>query len=299
MLSGRLHVVDQQEIIMFPLRLTFWIILVEAALVVTGSLAQELGFADAPLRRGEAGFRALYTVDRDGLKAEYLVAAPGMISSATPEWSHDGKMVAFDAVTEIDDVTNSQLFVYAIEGPFKGPVRALGYGNTPSWSPDDRQIAFMLNGGNPLAATAGVWLMDADGSNRRWLCEGFYPRWSPDGKRLCCHAWLEDGTASLFVVDVATGVRRALFPPGGWELQNYGGTWSPDGNQIVFVGAWRGKDHLATVDVGANTIHVLYTNEDRARELFGPPAWSPDGRQIIFGIQQKGGGPRQWWKSYL
>ncbi len=157
----------------------------------------------------------------------------------------------------------------------------------------------MLNGGNPIAAAAGVWLMNSDGSNRRWFSEGFYPRWSPDGKYLCCHAWLENGTASLFVVDVATGTRRALFEPGGWELQNYGGTWSPSGKEVVFVGAWRGKDHLAIINVADRQIRTLYTNEDASRVLFGPPAWSPDGRQVIFGMQQKGEGPRQWWKSYL
>ncbi len=109
---------------MRQLHLALGMVLVATGFAETMSYGQELGFADAPLRRGETGFRALYTVDQDGLRAKYLVAAPGMISSATPEWSHDGKMVAFDAVADIDDVTKSELFVYAVEGPFKGPVRA-------------------------------------------------------------------------------------------------------------------------------------------------------------------------------
>jgi Tol biopolymer transport system component len=223
-----------------------------------------------------------------------------MISSATPDWSHDGRLVAFDAVKRIDDVTNSRVFVYALEGPFKGLVMDLGYGNTPSWSPDDRKIAFMLNSGNPLNARGGVWVMNADGTGRRWIGEGFYPRWSPDGKRLCCHAWLADGTDNLFVIDGA-GEERALLQSGGWRLRNYGGTWSPDGQRIVFVGSQGGKDHLATVNASGadDSIRILYTDEESGRELFGPPAWSPDGRQIIFGIQQTTSGPRQWWKSYL
>src|SRR5688500_6324652 len=122
-------------------------------------LAEEALFAEGPLRRDEEGFRALYTIARDGTRPRYLVAAPGMISSATPAWSHDGKMVAFDGVPAPDQVRQSRIFVYALEGPFKGPVRDLGYGNTPSWSPDDRQIAFMLNSGTPIGAAEGIWLM--------------------------------------------------------------------------------------------------------------------------------------------
>ena len=108
---------------------------------------------DKPLadRRGEEGYRALYTMNRDGSNVELLVAAPGMISTATPEWSHDGKMIACDAVPKVDAVSESHIFVYAVDGPFRGTAKNLGYGNVPTWSPDDRQIAFMLNDGSPAA----------------------------------------------------------------------------------------------------------------------------------------------------
>ena len=201
---------------MWQSRLACSVILAAMALFGKETLADEepggAAFAQGRVRRDEAAFRALYTVNRDGTNAQYLVAAPGMISSGTPAWSHDGKMVAFDALADVDDVCRSQLFVYAVEGPFKGPVRALGYGNTPSWSPDDRRIAFMINDENPLSVRGGVWLMDADGGNRRWLAQGWYPRWSPDGKRLCCHAWLPNGAASLFVIDADHGCEPAAIP---------------------------------------------------------------------------------------
>jgi Tol biopolymer transport system component len=177
----------------------------------------------------------------------------------------------------------------------------LGYGNTPSWSPDDRQIAFMLNPSNPAGARAGIWLMDADGTNRRWITDGFYPRWSPNGKRLCVHAWLTDGTPSLFLIDAATLQVRPILTAAGWTLQEYGGTWSDDSQRIVFVGRKDGKDHLATIDVngGDKSLRILYTNSQSGQELFGPPAWSPDGRQIVFGVQPTPAGPRRWWNSRL
>jgi Tol biopolymer transport system component len=178
----------------------------------------------------------------------------------------------------------------------------LGYGNTPSWSPDDRQIAYMINSSNPIQARGGIWIMNADGTKRRWIAEGWYCRWSPDGKRLCCHGPLGDGRSTLFVVDLATKRERPLLTAEGWSLQNYGGTWSPDGKRVVFVGSYQGNDCLATIGLNGpnDAIRILYTNDDSSQRLVGPPAWSPDGRQIVFAMQPASvEGPRQWWKSYL
>jgi len=258
--------------------------------------------AEGVIRRNDEGFRALYTMNRDGSNVKYLTAAPGMISSATPEWSHDGKMVAFDASPEIDAVVEARVFVAAVDGPFKGLVLDLGYGNTPSWSPDDRQIAYMINSSNPIHARGGTWIMNAEGTKRRWISEGWYCRWSPDGKLLCCHGTLADGRSSLVVVDVATQTERPLLTAEGWHLQDYGGTWSPDGKRIVFVGSYQGNDCLATIGLNGpnDSIHVLYTDDDSSQRLVGPPAWSPDGRQIVFAMQPSSEqGPRRWWKSYL
>ncbi len=283
-----------------------WAALVAVGLVVIAVNADDESpladmFAQGPIRRDEAGFRAVYTVNRDGTNVRYLVAAPGMISTSSPDWAHDGKLIALEGVPGVDETSRAEIFVYAIEGAFKGPIRKLGYGNTPAWSPDDRHIAFMLNGDNPANAAGGVWVMDADGGNRRRLTDGWYPRWSPDGKQLACHAWLENGKASLFIVDVATSAAKPLFTVGGWELGLYGGTWSPAGDRIVFVGTHDGHNQLATIDPnrGEDSIRILYRNEEDGRELFGPPVWSPDGKQVIFGIQQTAAGPRQFWDSYL
>ncbi len=291
---------------MRPSRRAGWAILAAVALVGVAANADDESppadmFAQGPVRRDDPGFRAIYAVNRDGTNVRYLVAAPGIITNMAPDWSHDGKLIAFDGVAAVNDFSRAQIFVYALEGPFKGPVRQLGFGNTPAWSPDDRHIAFMLNGGTPGNARAGVWLMDADGGNRRWLANGWYPRWAPDGKRLVCHDSLKNGKSTLSVVDVATGASRPLFQAGGWELSSFGGTWSPKGDRIVFVGTHDGHSQLATVDPnrGEDSIRVLYRNDEAGRELFGPPVWSPDGKQIIFGMQQTAAGPRQWWDSYL
>ena len=237
-------------------------------------------------RRGENGFRALYTMDRHGSNVEFLVAAPGMISSATPDVSHDGKMVAFDAVAQLEHFAESKIFIYAMEGPFRGEVRDLGYGNVPSWSPDDRRVAFMLNPGNPEDAKGGIWVMNADGSDRKWLCPGWYPSWSPDGKRLCVEAIFEQPNC-LHIYDFDDKTSRKLLGE-KWSVEYSGATWSPDGKQLVFIGKHGGREHLAVADLatGVASIKILYTEKDPQRKLIGPATSSPDGTQIVFAIQE-------------
>jgi hypothetical protein len=52
------------------------------------SLAATASHAD---RHSEPGYRALYKIHPGEPTAQFLYAAPGMISTATPEWSHCGK----------------------------------------------------------------------------------------------------------------------------------------------------------------------------------------------------------------
>jgi Tol biopolymer transport system component len=258
-----------------------------------------LNLVEGSLRRDEEGFRGIYMMNRDGSHVEFLTAAPGMISSADPQWSHDGKMIAFGAVSDIDQPVNGKNYVYALEGPYKGMTCDLGYGNTPAWSADDKQIAYMINNGNAINAKYGAWIMDADGTHRRWVASGWFPRFSPDGNQLVCHGYEGNKAGDLLLVDLKNETSRSLLAKQGWDLTLYGGNWAPDGKRIVFVGTFQGKDRLATIDVKDESIQILYTNDDPSVELYGPPVWSPDGHQIVFVKQEKTTGPRMWWKSYL
>lgn len=241
----------------------------------------------AATRRGEREFRGIYTINPNGSDAEFLVAAPGMISNATPEWSKDGNMIAFDAIPQIDEFQLSHVFVYAVAGPFKGTLKDLGCGNVPTWSPDSRQIAYMLNDGNPCGEQRGVWIMNADGTGRRRIGDGSYIRWAPDGKEICYHGYSPTGEA-LFFYNPETGVTRSILNK--VNIAFGGATWSPDSKKVVFMALVNGKQEVSTIDVDGNpaSLRVLYRETSLDKLLIGPPSWSPDGKTLVLSIQEVG-----------
>ena len=67
----------------------------------------------------------------------------------------------------------------------------VGSGDSPRFSPDDQTIAFVLYPGESSGEPEGVWLMNADGTNRRRLCELAAPFWSPDGTQILLNGLLD------------------------------------------------------------------------------------------------------------
>lgn len=103
---------------------------------------QDAAGLDAISRRSEPRFRPLDSINRDGTDLRMILAAPGMITTGTPQWSHDGKMIVVDSTSETDAVVQSRIWAYGVAGAFRGMIRYLGAGNTPSWSPDGKKIIF-------------------------------------------------------------------------------------------------------------------------------------------------------------
>lgn len=250
-------------------------------------------------RRGERGFRGLYTANRDGTGAELLIAAPGMLVTSDANWSHNGQRVAMNGMPAVDAFGESHLFVYDLEGPNKGRFIDLGYGATPDWSPDDRQIACMVNAANTGGIEGGLWIMNADGSERRRIGNAWWPRWSPDGSLICAHGWDRGGELNVYEPDTG-GVRTVLKAP-GWQLLQWGGEWSPDGERIAFMGSFEGRHHLATIHRNGadDSIRIVYSSDPNDRELAGPPFWSPDGRQFLFSMRDAQPSSRWFFRSYL
>jgi dipeptidyl aminopeptidase/acylaminoacyl peptidase len=101
-------------------------------------------------------------------------------------------------------------------------------------APDGSRIVYTRQHVNKLEDKwdSELWILNAEGSQQRFLVKGGAARWSPDGKRLLYQAEGEPKGPQLFVrwIDVdgpATQITHVSDPPRSAR-------WSPDGKSIAF-----------------------------------------------------------------
>ena len=101
-------------------------------------------------------------------------------------------------------------------------------------SPDGSRIVYTRQTVNQIEDKweSALWIMNADGSQHRFLVKGSGARWSPDGKRLMYAAEGEPKGVQLFVRWVDTGGPATQITRVGEAPRN--ARWSPDGKSIAF-----------------------------------------------------------------
>jgi dipeptidyl aminopeptidase/acylaminoacyl peptidase len=107
--------------------------------------------------------------------------------------------------------------------------------------------------------------------------------WSPDGKLLACESWDDSNPArnGIYTISASDGSRltRVTSNPsgGGHDIP---GSWSPDGQRIVFTRHDANGDSVGLFIVKTNTGQVQEIAADPLLNL--TPDWSPQGNAIIF-----------------
>jgi TolB protein len=105
----------------------------------------------------------------------------------------------------------------------------------PTWSPDGKLIAYTHF---PYLDTAfanyEIWILNIENGEKRFLCYGFQPDFSPNGKKIAFVDVINYGIAIINVngdslVHLTYG--RGLSPH-----------WSPDGKKVVFSGRLKNQD---------------------------------------------------------
>jgi dipeptidyl aminopeptidase/acylaminoacyl peptidase len=233
--------------------------------------------------------------------------ALAFVDVGAPQWSPDGKWIAF-TVTEWnrkEDRRDSHIYLVATEG---GPPIKLTNGergeSQPAWSPDGTRLAFLASrdvpavGAPATGARYQVWLINAHGGEAEKLTDEEVGvtqfRWSPDGKQIAYvvrdtpqdkaerdkrkkdkfDAIVVDSDfiyTHLWAINVADKKKRRV-TEGKFTVSDP--QWSPDGREIAFVGGRIGAQESSFTDIGEdrNTdIYVVTATGGQARQLTTNP----------------------------
>jgi TolB protein len=191
----------------------------------------------------------IFTARPDGSDLKQLTNSPGYDAETTI--SKDGKL-AFTSMRDGD------LDIYTMDANGKHVRRLtneLGYDGGPFWSYDGKQIVYRAN--HPQTekeksdylsllkqnlirpTTLEIWVMNADGSNKRQVTHNgkasFAPYFFPDGKRIIFASNMADPKGrdfDLYMINVdGSGLERITYNDtfDGFPM------FSPDGKKLVFA----------------------------------------------------------------
>jgi len=198
----------------------------------------------------------IYIAEADGSNARRLTDNPRY--DAEPVVTSDGNRIVFGSQREGD----FDIYVMNSDGTnVRRLTDRVGYDGGPWFSPDGKKIVWRawypetdaekaqwkdcMEQDYIIAVPLDIWVMDADGSNKRLLVRNgatnWAPSWHPDGKRIVFSSnrddWREDikqygHNFELYLINLdGTGLERITFN----KTFDSFPLFSPDGKKLVFA----------------------------------------------------------------
>jgi Tol biopolymer transport system component len=252
---------------------------------LAGSQAEDLPLAEDEKR--------IFLTATDGSQMKLLADLPKFINQGSPNWSADGKLIAFDAHQAGQTTNDTQIIVVNADGT--NP-RVLCDGAMPSFSPRSHRIAFSRYGGQ----NRGVWVMSEEGPEKELVLldeNGWGADWSPDGTRIAYEKYTGRG-ANFAIFDLIEGTSTYLFPEGAEPYQSlfWNFMWSPDSKQIAFKGMNANRQIEVGIVDARGSQHGLTTRLVE-KTLSANFAWKPDGSRLLVSFQcpERGNREQIYW----
>ena len=236
-----------------------------------------------------AGARQLFTLSLRGTGAPATQLTASEKAIGDPQWSPDGRRLAF--------VRDDEIWIVEADGSRLTRVVAKpGGGHDPQWSPDGKRLAFLSR----RRGWSQVWLIDAPVPRRgRPQREPRPPQaaaltasgldverltWAPDGTRIAVMTQPTTDAldaSRIAVVDVATGASEVI---AGERSHDTGANWLPDGS-LVYVSDADGWFQVVRRSPDGRDRIVLTSGEREHGEPSGGvghiPLPSPDGSRVV------------------
>ena len=190
----------------------------------------------------------IYTIKATKGKAQTQITETSNAFEGNPCFSKDGKYIvydkrSYDIVKTVSHsginsslrlIEKSEIWLKILE---TGESILLGNGYQPSFSPDDKRIAYVKFSAD--AQSCSIWIMDIDGGNASQITDAkkgytYYPRWSPDGKRLVYQAASVERKkkdSDIYIIDIDGNNPTQLTKNKSFDGTPY---WTTDG-YIYFV----------------------------------------------------------------
>ena len=247
------------------------------------------------------GDTVIYTINPDGSGQDRL--SPGNFGNAeSPHWSPDGSNVVFISPAGLPPAAQPAA---VIANPDTGTFRVLPeqepdtlFTDCHIWSPDAARLGCESFGVTDPTLNGIYTIRSSDGGGLTRLtsnpggddspCD-----YSPDGAHLLFARARADGSSELDTVNVATGAVQQLAPAGTTLTDFQCGSWSPQGNQILFAAraALGQRFSIYVVKSDGSGLHQVPINPSCGGAVTDPtsrscrqPGWSPDGTKIVLSI---------------
>jgi Tol biopolymer transport system component len=210
---------------------------------------------------------------------------PESYNSGRATWSHDGRRIVF--TTSGSEWPRNQLMAIDVRDGQPTFTR-LGDGSQPTLAPDDRRIAFTLFPSLEGGLAGGVWMMEADGSDRHRVGEFGAPFWSPDGLGFLINSFSVPTTSTVVNLQTRDG---GAVQVAGHSILSWP-SWAGPETLLSSLSSDNEAGSIALLDVrnpsAAKILEVLWK---RSSELDVTPRWAvlrPGTRQCIFvGVEAK------------
>lgn len=255
--------------------------------MLNASPLSEKSYTDTGLVNGAAYYYVVTAMDAYGNESAYSNEAQGIPSDTAappaPEIFFPAipgtSVVSYNDETDISGRAEPGITVELFRnGISAGSAAALAgdiadsleldYESGASLSPDARMIAYSYSN--------RVWIMDISTGEKTAIGYGYWPLWSPDGKKIAYSFYDGNGDYRIAVYDAVTGDSAPL--TGGAGVNEWGMSWSSGGNRLAFINKSGGQHEIWLKDLAADTKKLV-----RSGLYYRPaPRLSPDGDKIAY-----------------